>query len=391
VSFVPDTSPEVLEWARKVIGLPQRVAAEKLGIPGIQLREWEEGYGGPTLGQLRKMAEIYKKPLATLLRSQLPKNEKPIEVDFRLLEMNQNREWSTELWMALWRIQLQQDVALELAHKEDAIPPLLGMTIYQEDHLEETAISIRAWLESAAGKPVNLYGKRDFSEWIKLIEAQGILVTQVSFVSLEEMRGCSFAQQPFPVIALNSQDSPNGRLFTLMHELIHILLQDGGICDLEDKYQEKPLGRERTERFCNAVAAAILIPSPQLLKDLRVAISSTHSMWAEEDISELSRRFGVSREALILRLISLGRAPWTTYHELQPRYQRAWEEVSRLPNTSHRFAPNQRKIRDLGRRYSISVLNAYRRDDITALNAADFLNTTIGNLPKLSDELEIPR
>jgi Zn-dependent peptidase ImmA (M78 family) len=374
-----------------VVGLPLHIAADRLGIPAIQLREWEEGYGGPKIGQLRRMSQIYKKPLATLLRASLPKNEKPIDADFRLLTINQEREWSNELWLALWRVQLQHDVASDLARVEEDTPPPLSMNLSLADDPERAGLAVREWLEGSAPQAVNAYGKRDFSQWVSFIEAQGILVTQISGVALDEMRGCSLSDQPFPVIALNSQDSPNGRIFTLMHELIHILLKDGGLCDLEDKQERAPEGREAVERFCNAVSAAILIPEGPLRSDWRVMRSTPSTGWVDEDIAALAQLFGVSREAIVLRLVGLGRAPWSLYRDLRPRYERAWEEVQRLPNTSHFFGQNQRKVRDFGRRYSTTVLNAYRRDDITALDAADYMDTTIGNLPKLAERLGLPQ
>jgi len=99
MSFVPDTNPDVLEWARKVTGLRTDAAAEAIGVDHLALQLWEAGYEGPTFNQLRRMADVYKKPVATLLRSALPKNEKPIEGDWRLLVVNQDREWSPELWL----------------------------------------------------------------------------------------------------------------------------------------------------------------------------------------------------------------------------------------------------------------------------------------------------
>jgi hypothetical protein len=57
----------------------------------------------PDIHDLMRMAKVYKKPLATLLRSSLPKNEKPIDVDYRLLPIDQKQEWSSELWLSTVR------------------------------------------------------------------------------------------------------------------------------------------------------------------------------------------------------------------------------------------------------------------------------------------------
>ncbi len=390
-TFTPDTNPDVLEWARKVIGLPQHVAAQKLDVDEDLLRKWEKGDAKPTLGQLRNMARVYRKPLATLLLARIPKDESPIKADFRLLLENQGREWSTDLRLALWRVQMQHEVATQLARMEDGLPPPIDLALTMEDDPEEAAPTVRSWLEESAARPVNAYGKRDFSQWIALIESKTILVTQATGISLEEMRGCSLSDEPFPVILLNASDSPSGRLFTLMHELIHILLHTGGICDQEDRFAEEDGEKERTERFCNAVAAAILVPREQLLKDYRVSRATPETHWSEQQIAEFAQRFGVSREAIILRLVELKRASWNLYFALLPRYKRAYEEMKQESSTAAFFSPYQRKIRDFGRRYTISVLNAYHREDISGLELANYLDIRLNHVPKLEERLGVRR
>ena len=241
----------------------------------------------------------------------------------------------------------------------------------------------RAWLEAFAPRAVNTFGKRDFSQWVTLIESHGILVTQISDVPLQEMRGFSISEQPFPVIALNSYDSHNGRIFTLMHEFVHILLHVSGLCDLEDKERVVRSDAEGIERFCNQVAAAILMPRERMLEFPRIASATPATLWGDDDIAQLALRFGVSREAAAIRLITVTGAPWRLYSDLQPRYERAYEEDRPAPRGSGFYPPNSRKVRDFGRRYTGAVLSAYHREDITALDAADFLDTNMENLPKL--------
>jgi len=390
-TFTPDTNPDVLQWARKVIGLPRHIAAERIGVKEDVLDQWEKGEVKPTLGQLRHAARVYRKPLATLLLAQLPKHESPIKADFRLLLENQGREWSTELHLALLRVQMQHDVAIQLARLDDNLPPPIELSLTIDDDVEVSSEIVRDWLEESAPRPVNSYGKRDFSQWITLIEVKTILVTQATGISLEEMRGCSISEEPFPTILLNANDSPNGRLFTLIHELAHILLHAGGICDQEDRFVEDSGEKERIERFCNALAAAVLIPRAQLFKDRRVVRAAPSTRWSEREIAEFSTRFGVSREALILRLVELKRASWDLYFELRPRYERAHEETKQDASGTGFFSPYQRKIRDFGRRYTISVLNAYHREDITGLDLANYLDMRLNHVPQLEERLGVRR
>ena len=74
-----------------------------------------------------------------------------------------------------------------------------------------------------------------------------MLVFQTDEVGLEEMRGTSVAHGPLPVIVLNNTDAPHGRLFTLLHEFIHILLanSDHATSPMEGKQLPKDRILER--------------------------------------------------------------------------------------------------------------------------------------------------
>jgi transcriptional regulator with XRE-family HTH domain len=53
----------VLRWARESIGLVPVAAARKIGVPDGRVAEWEAGTAMPTIAQLRKAADVYKRPL----------------------------------------------------------------------------------------------------------------------------------------------------------------------------------------------------------------------------------------------------------------------------------------------------------------------------------------
>ena len=93
--------------------------------------------------------------------------------------------------------------------------------------------------------------------WRRALEASGIVVFQMT-VSEEEARGFSIYAENLPAVVVNVKDAPNGRLFTMLHELAHLALRQAGICDLrEDQTGQVP---HYVEVFCNYVAGAALIP-----------------------------------------------------------------------------------------------------------------------------------
>jgi Zn-dependent peptidase ImmA (M78 family) len=46
------------------------------------------------------------------------------------------------------------------------------------------------------------------------------------------MRGVSLPGDVLPIVILNGGDAHAGRIFTLLHELTHLLLRQGGVCDM---------------------------------------------------------------------------------------------------------------------------------------------------------------
>ena len=69
--------PELLVWARTTAGLTQEAVAKKVQIKPQLLQDWESGAANPSIAQLRKLGEIYKRPLAVFFLSQPPKGFDP--------------------------------------------------------------------------------------------------------------------------------------------------------------------------------------------------------------------------------------------------------------------------------------------------------------------------
>lgn len=103
--------------------------------------------------------------------------------------------------------------------------------------------------------------------WIAAVENLGILVFHVRNVDLSLMRGFSIGERPFPVVGINGKDSPRGRIFTLIHEVVHIVLQNGGLCDLQESDSTI---NGFLETYCNQVAAEVLVPGDTLLHERAV-------------------------------------------------------------------------------------------------------------------------
>jgi len=132
------------------------------------------------------------------------------------------------------------------------------------------------------------------------------------------MRAFSISEIPFPVIALNRGDSPFGRIFSLIHELCHIMLEKGGLCTYNAKDEE----HFNIEKFCNAVAGEVLVPTSSLLNQTTVIRHERSHIWEEDELNFLKKVFWVSSEVILRRLLTLN----LTSRNFYLKMKKEWEQ-----------------------------------------------------------------
>jgi Zn-dependent peptidase ImmA (M78 family) len=223
------------------------------------------------------------------------------------------------------------------------------------------------------------------------VEGLGVLVIQTADVNPKEMQGFSISEWPYPLIALNGKDSPRRRLFTLLHELCHIALNVGGVCEPADS-QERPQRANEVEVYCNKVAAAILMPKQKVLTHPLVQAATARYHWTLEELGQLSQQFGASSESMLLRLIDLNKADWQIYELRRREFQEQYESSKRRQEErqqKNKGRPNYYtlKVRNLGRSYVRSVLEAYRNQAISSRDVADYLRVRFDQLGQLESRV----
>lgn len=95
-------------------------------------------------------------------------------------------------------------------------------------------------------------------------------------LSVNEFRAFAMVDDLAPLIFINSNDSMNGKVFSLLHEFAHICLGENSL--FNESLESGPSGK-KNEIICNAVASEILIPSKRFLED-----------WNASDIVDLEDR-----------------------------------------------------------------------------------------------------
>ena len=169
--------------------------------------------------------------------------------------------------------------------------------------LPELASDIRSYLGISLEQQFNFRGFGEaFKAWRNAIEQCGVYTFKDSFKDRFVSGFCLFHDK-FPVIMVNNSNSFSRQIFTLFHELGHILLGVNGITDVEDRYIDFMDNNDRSlEIACNHFAAEVLVPSSAFLKEVPEFEAA-----GQEIIPELAKKYSVSREVVLLRPSTLTR------------------------------------------------------------------------------------
>jgi Zn-dependent peptidase ImmA (M78 family) len=280
----------------------------------------------------------------------------------------------------------RREWALELLQEMEEAPPNLTAraTLTQNaEEAEEVATSVRKLLSVSLKKQSSWRTDYEaFREWRLLIEDVGILTFQANDVEVAEARGFSIAERPLPVAVANIKDAPRGRIFTLLHEVVHILLASGGICDLHEIGNDEA---SRAEAFCNRVAGAILFPREALLvTDTVRNHRKSDIVWTDVELASLSREFGGSREAALVRLLTLGLTTEDFYRERRDQFLALYaEQRKRLTG----FAPpHEVALTSAGPAFTSLVMESFNRERITASDVSDYLQVRLKHLADIQRE-----
>jgi Zn-dependent peptidase ImmA (M78 family)/transcriptional regulator with XRE-family HTH domain len=361
-------------------------AARKIGVRESVLEDWEAGNARPTLPQLRKAASVYRKPLATFLLAAPPSESRAI-VEFRMLPETEVARPSPAFADGLRRALEQQVVARHLADLSGDDVPRMHPSLKVSEDTEQSGQIVRDWLDVTLPQHLRWKSNEDaFRGWSRAVENRDILVIHISRVELSEMRAFAEQSQPFPVIGLNGKDSATGKTFSLMHELVHILMASGRTPALHVFRADSSWMNRNTssEVFCNQVAAATLMPARDLL--VQIGSADEPGIWTDEQLRQLSARYNVSREALLLRLVSLGRADQAFYQMKRKQFEAEYRQRAEAQQSDSGGGDYYRlKVRDLGHRYIADVLAAYDNDDISSRDVTQFLGVQLGQLPRLEN------
>lgn len=367
--------PDVLLWARETRGFTVQEAAKAIGVKPDRVEEWETGQQEPTVKQLRKASHAYRRSIGLLFLPERPDDdEAPAIRDFRRLSDLDDEDFSPALRLEIRLAQDRRLEAIELASELGEDLPAFALEADTDDDPAAVGVVIRSALGVSPQEQLGWSGGYEaFHYWRASIERLGVLVFQtggkkVYKVSPKEARGFSLADWPLPVIVVNSGDAITARCFTLMHELTHILLRSGGLCDLHDS---------GVEAYCNRVAAAVLVPADALIAVLEAEGYRGSGSWRDDELRALANRFKVSWEAMLLRLLAIGRTTQAHYDD--------WRRTHEARESSGGFLlPDTRAVMRNGRLLPRLAFDAHSQGYLTLADLSALLGENVQHIDNVA-------
>lgn len=364
---------EVLVWARESLALNRAQTYESTGISPKRLAQLETGEKQPSLEELKVFSKTYKRTIATLLLNKPPK-EKPLPPDRRTIDSKELGNFHEKTIMAVRKARALAQSFVEL-REEMGIPfPKFNLSASIHDNPQEVAGEIRRILHLTEINEIDNM-RIALEAYIEKIETLGVAVFQLSLTQ-NNVRGFAIVDDIIPIIGIKrGGEPPHSKIFTLFHELGHIILNSGAISDISFN------PKWELEKWCNAFAAEVLVPKSQFLKMkiIKEYQEQGEKIWAKKDLLELANNFHVGPLAILRSLLDCGLTTKAFYEEKHDKWNKP--QFGRAKNPEGRNLAKE-AVQEKGRTYVGLAFKAYDQNRINLKDLSDFLGIKLSYIPK---------
>jgi Zn-dependent peptidase ImmA (M78 family) len=375
-----EVAPELLRWAVERAGQSESTLAGRFPTLG----QWLRGEDLPTLKQLERFAQATHAPVGYFFLREPPHETVPIP-DLRTIGNVLIERPSPDLLDTIYLCQQRQEWYREYAQATGEPPLDFVGSLRATDDVATAAERIRTALgfsiEERRQLPTWTAALRRFTEQA---DALGVLVMVNGVVGSNnrrklnpnEFRGFALSDPIAPLVFINGADTKAAQMFTLAHELAHIFLGESALSDVGPV----TVPSHEVERWCNAVAAELLVP----LSELQAWLRPREPL--RETLDRLAREFKVSTLVILRRLYDAGRL---TREQLNVEYEAELIRLSEIPRPSGGSFYLTTATR-VGRRFARAVVAATLEGRTSFTEASRLLGfRKMGTFHKLAHSLEV--
>ena len=376
--YINGINPSILKWARERSGYTVKTIANALNKHVSIVNDWESGERSLTYVQLETLADKYKRPIAIFFFPEPP--EEPNIAENLALRSSDNTLLEPRIHILLRQAYARQLSLMELNLGTNPSKKKIFRDLQAQSTDSVTALAqkTRTYLDINVNTQANWDNAREaLANWRDHIEEAGIFIFKEAFQD-DSIDGFCLVHDEFPVIYLNNSRPPVRQIFSLFHELGHLLLGENDITRGISR------GNEEIEVYCNQFAAEFLVPSDDLEARL------TFPTYNDDAIEELANYYKVSRPVILLNLVNKGIFAQENYWKKINQWTEEHEHRtdSRTGSTSPRGGSyyNTRAVY-LGYRFMELAFGKYRQGQCSIEQLAEHLNVKVKHLPQLEDRL----
>lgn len=299
-------SKDILEW------VISHISMEDISTAVAQrLLQWYNGEKTPTFNQLEEASRATGVPLGYFFLT-VPPTENLSLLDYRTVDSLELEKPSRNLIDTIHDMEQIQDwVKEELLRTGTPALDFVG-SVKNSNNTAVYVSKVRELLDLSIDWFIRSKTPEDsFRQIRSRISNTGVIVMMNGIVgnntrrslAIDEFRAFAVVDSYAPLIFINANDSTNGRLFSLLHEFVHVLMGKNNFYN--DRYSAH--GQVNVaETICNAVAAEILVPDSIFVDKWHEQISQVE---IEAAINALAKFFKcgttvIARKALDHEFIS---------------------------------------------------------------------------------------
>jgi Zn-dependent peptidase ImmA (M78 family) len=362
-------NPKILTWAREEAGYSIEELSNKLGITVNRFKNWEKDGKEIPFGMLKKIANYYKRQIAVFFLPTVPEKIKKPKDYRNLAYVTENL--SSDTLLAIRRtfkyIELAKDI-LGIKYWENSYSWENNLKNILEKNSKINRQPVISWLRQVLEIDINEQRKfgndyaKSYNKWRNIIETKlGIFIFQFS-MPIEELDGFSYVLDNYPkAIIINSNALPQRKIFTLFHELGHILKNQSALCitDIENDRNNLEIEYE-----CNSFAGMFLVPDNKI-----------YPISNENELNILAKELSVSREVYLRQSFEKGLISKRMFFELLKQIRK--KTILKRNKINGGIPPKIKSKSSRGEMFYNLVLSAAYNSQIDFSTASDVLKLKV--------------
>lgn len=358
-------NPDILKWARDEAGYSIPEIVKQLNIEEKSYIEWETTGDDIPVTKLKDIASKYKRQIAVFFLPKVPnKTVKPS--DHRNLTAASSK-LSKETLLAIRRTDKLRNVLIELngdnlyTEKYKWINNLKSELTDTIDIQKQTTLKIRNIVKYTIDDQINDKDlTHSYSNWRKAIEQElGIHIFQFT-MPRDEIQGFCYSEKHPYCITVNSKYHITSRIFTIFHELSHILNNQSNMCIPDDVTED-----QIEELKCNSFAGRILLPENVMKR-----------ITNNDELYRYANKLKVSSEVYLRRMNELNLITSSEFFTILNEIRKAVTPYKPYG----RAGPLQKSINSRGQSLFNTIVDALNKSRISYERAADILDVKINYL-----------